>query len=204
MINLIEKYGNTNGIDKYREVVNMKKFLSNVLVKVYRYGYDIAVSEEMKREKEFLHHGSVNCFEHSVNVACMCVSMGECINRVFKNMVDIKQLVRGALLHDYFLYDWHEYRKTGKKPFRNHGYAHPKIALANAQRDFTVSKKEANIILRHMFPLTPVPPKYIEGFIVTIADKICAVRELWRSSPVEEESFCDKEITGTKTVKLKP
>ena len=41
-----------------------------------------------------------------------------------------------------------------------------------------ISPKEENIILRHMFPLTPVPPKYKEGWVVTLCDKYCATREL--------------------------
>lgn len=84
-----------------------------------------------------------------------------------------KSLVRGALLHDYFLYDWHQ-----KDPsHRLHGFRHPKTALGNAQRDYHLNWKEKNIIARHMFPLIPVPPQCREAWIVCLADKWCALGE---------------------------
>ena len=84
-----------------------------------------------------------------------------------------RELVRGALLHDYFLYDWHVKDKT----HRLHGFFHPGTALANAQKEYVLSKREKNIILRHMWPLTPCPPACREAWIVTAADKYCSLRE---------------------------
>lgn len=43
-----------------------------------------------------------------------------------------RDLIRGALLHDYFLYDWHD----GEKERRILGFTHPMTALRNADRDF--------------------------------------------------------------------
>ena len=80
---------------------------------------------------------------------------------------------RGALLHDYFLYDWHLTHE------RWHGFRHPYIALSNASRDFDLTAREKNIIVRHMFPLTPIPPKYRESLLVSTADKICALKEVF-------------------------
>ena len=36
-------------------------------------------------------------------------------------------------------------------------------ALANAEKYFDLTDKEKDMILRHMWPLTPVPPKSREG-----------------------------------------
>ena len=93
-----------------------------------------------------------------------------------KIRVHEKELIRGALLHDYFLYDWHQ----KYKPTRNvglHGRIHPKIALFNARKDFNVNYLEADIIERHMFPLTFMPPRYRESLIVCLVDKACSVYE---------------------------
>ena len=79
----------------------------------------------------------------------------------------------GPVLHDYFLYDWHVKDKT----HRLHGFFHPGTALANAQKEYVLSKREKNIILRHMWPLTPCPPACREAWIVTAADKYCSLRE---------------------------
>lgn len=48
---------------------------------------------------------------------------------------------------------------------------------ANAVRDFHLNRVERDSIENHMFPLTPIPPRYLEGYLVTVADKISATRE---------------------------
>lgn len=82
-------------------------------------------------------------------------------------------MIRGALLHDYFLYDWHE----KSDDHRLHGFTHPARALKNAEEIFDLSVVEKDIIKRHMFPLTPVPPAYRESYLVCLADKICSSYE---------------------------
>ena len=91
--------------------------------------------------------------------------------------VDKQSLVRGALLHDYFLYDWHE--KDGGH--RLHGFFHAERALHNARRDFNLNFIERDIIRKHMFPLNITPPKFRESWIVTWADKLCAAEETTRA-----------------------
>ena len=81
--------------------------------------------------------------------------------------------LRGALLHDYFLYDWH----TPGAAQGLHGLTHPKAALKNAREDFDLTATEEDIILHHMFPLTPCPPASREGWLVCLADKYCALKE---------------------------
>ena len=82
--------------------------------------------------------------------------------------VDIPTLVRGALLHDYYLYDWH----TKDKKHKWHGYKHPKFSYNNALKDFKfLNDTEKDIILHHMFPLTLSMPKTKAGWIVCWCDK---------------------------------
>ena len=78
------------------------------------------------------------------------------------------------MLHDYFLYDWHDW-DNGEH--RLHGFTHGNTAVRNAVRDFRLNHVERDSIANHMFPLTPRPPRYIEGYLVTMADKISATRE---------------------------
>jgi len=74
-----------------------------------------------------------------------------------------------------FLYDWHTHaRETGK---HFHGFTHPREALRNADRYFNLSWEEEMIILRHMWPLTPVPPVTKAGYAITCADKLCSTLE---------------------------
>ena len=120
-------------------------------------------------EKKYSQHGSTSVYEHSIHVACTSLS----ITKKLPFKVDTESLLRGALLHDYFLYDWHEKDKS----HRLHGFFHPGKALQNAREDFSLTKTEKNIILRHMFPLTPIPPACREAWIVCLADKYCALKE---------------------------
>ena len=138
---------------------------------VNRYGRKILESENMQIERTFFQHGCFTTYDHSVHVAIMSVK----IARFFPMKFSYKSLVKGALLHDYFLYDWHNIGDTPK----GHAYIHPIIAASNAKRDFDINAKEENIIESHMFPLGKVLPKSREAWVVTVADKICAVTEFF-------------------------
>lgn len=121
---------------------------------------------------EFIQHGDVTVYTHVTSVARASLSFAERLGRVGIS-VDRLSLLRGALLHDYFLYDWHDPDPS----HRLHGFRHPFFALARAEEDFELTPRERNIIVRHMFPLVPVPPTCREAWIVCLADKWCALRE---------------------------
>ena len=121
---------------------------------------------------EFVQHGDVSVYEHVVAVAAESCRMADALAR-HGIAVDRSSLVRGALLHDYFLYDWHDPDPS----HRLHGFRHPFFALRNAEDDFTLDERERNIIVRHMFPLVPVSPTCREAWIVCGADKLVALCE---------------------------
>lgn len=133
------------------------------------YGGSILKSAGMEKEKSLIQHGTVSTYQHSVNVARTSLKIARRLNLT----VDERQMVRGALLHDYYLYDWHD-KEARTNP---HGFVHPRIACENATRDFQLNPLEQNIIRRHMFPSTPIPPKYKEGWVICMADKLCSIQE---------------------------
>ncbi len=137
---------------------------------VMLYGADIIKSEYMQSEKKFIQHGNVSVFEHSIGVACLSLY----ISIFLPVNLNRRAMVRGALLHDYFLYDWH----IPSEDHKLHGFTHARTALLNAERDFPLCKIEKDIIKKHMFPLNIKPPRYLESVIVCIADKICAIWEM--------------------------
>ena len=61
----------------------------------------------LAHEKNAIQHGLTTVYEHSVGVAGASLKLAE----FFHLKVNEKALIRGALLHDYFLYDWHIKRK---------------------------------------------------------------------------------------------
>ena len=120
--------------------------------------------------KQYVSHSDITVYRHSITVARVAFELAV----RHKIRCDLRALVRGALLHDYYLYDWHD----PNKGFRWHGFKHHKFALQNAVRDFELNEKEKNIIYSHMFPLTVwAVPKCREAWLVTLADKIVATVE---------------------------
>ena len=113
---------------------------------------------EVQRMREYIQHGSVTTYQHCKNVALVSFWL----NRRLHLHADETSLAVGALLHDFYLYDWH-----------TKGYA-----CVNAKRVFGVTKKEQSIIASHMWPLTfRHVPTCREAIIVCLADKYCAVVE---------------------------
>ena len=133
----------------------------------------VCSSSRMNKSRTFYQHGKINIYVHSLRVAYICYYWV----KKFHLHVDEKALIRGALLHDYFLYDWHDKEHEHKRP---HGFFHPSAALCNAKQDFILTRKEENIIQRHMFPLTLIPPGCKEAWLVCMADKVCSTRETVR------------------------
>ena len=133
----------------------------------------VCSSSRMNKSRTFYQHGKINIYVHSLRVAYICYYWV----KKYHLHVDEKALIRGALLHDYFLYDWHDKEHEHKRP---HGFFHPSAALCNAKQDFILTRKEENIIQRHMFPLTLIPPGCKEAWLVCMADKVCSTRETVR------------------------
>ena len=52
-----------------------------------------------------------------------------------------------------------------------------RIALKKAQKEYDLTDREKDIIKKHMWPLTVVPPLCREAWIVTTADKYCSLLE---------------------------
>ena len=128
---------------------------------------DILANKSIQNLKLYKHHYAYTRLEH-----CLSVSYYTYVICKFLHL-DYKSAARAALLHDLFFYDCEDKISRPKNHIKNH----PKIALENANKLFNLNKKEQDIILKHMWPLTFSPPKYLESFIVTIVDKYCAFKE---------------------------
>jgi len=131
---------------------------------------DILEHEEFLKLKTFFHHNS-SIYAHVNDVAYFSYR----ICKYFK--LNYRAAARGALLHDFFLYDWRHHDVPDLPREKFHGLAHPAIAVANAKKHFSINEIEEDIIKRHMWPLTLVPPKYKESYIVSFADKYLSSRE---------------------------
>ncbi len=120
--------------------------------------------------KQCIQHGCVSTYDHVLNV----VRLSFYLNRRLRLGAPSRELVRGAFLHDFYLYDWHENGYIG----RLHGLHHPAIALKNASMRYPLTPTERNIIETHMWPLTLFHiPGCRAAVIVCMADKICSAYE---------------------------
>lgn len=126
----------------------------------------------MDEMQAYVQHGDTSTYAHSVAVSYYSLALA----RTLRIRCDEQSLVRGALLHDYFLYDWHDHDAA---PDSWHGFTHPRHALDNAMRDFQLTAVERDLIIHHMFPLVPAPPRTREGAIVSAVDKACSLYEVF-------------------------
>ncbi len=134
---------------------------------ILKYGSDIIEDDKFEKEKDFIQHGNTTTYTHSLCVTYISVWLAV----RSRHRVDMRTVVRGALLHDYFLYDWHE-KHAGHGL---HGYTHASCSMRNAVRDFDIDEKIADVIYCHMFPLNlSRVPFTREARIVCLADKMCA------------------------------
>lgn len=147
----------------------MAKNLSDTTMYVLdKYASDKAILEM----KKFYQHGKRSTYDHCLHVAICSAIVAE---KMKLSKEQIENVILGAMLHDYFLYDWHDgrMRKEGI-----HCWSHPKVALKNACAEFNLNKKQKNIIRAHMFPSTIFHvPLCIEAWIVCLVDKLCATTE---------------------------
>lgn len=114
--------------------------------------------------KDYIHHG-IDRYNHSMRVAyyTYVVTKGMKLNYY--------SATKAAILHDFFfdeVSDDNSYSRLRK---------HPEVALENAKRYFSINDMEADIIKKHMFPITFTPPKYVESFVVDMVDDVISIYE---------------------------
>lgn len=118
----------------------------------------------------FLQHSDITLLDHVQAVSYMTYTVCKTLGW------NTEAAARAGILHDYVTYDWH----IPDPSHRLHGFRHPGFAVKNSREITTLSPLEENMILRHMWPLTVIPPKYKEAWSLTLVDKILATGETLR------------------------
>ena len=145
---------------------------------------DILSNETVKQMHNYIQHGEISCYTHCYYVAYYTYLICK------KLKLDYKSAVRGAMLHDLFLYDWHTTSPADINEKGVHAWAHPRIALKNASKIFNLNDTEKDIIRNHMWPVTLKFPKTKEAFIVSCMDKYSATAETFMN--------CRNRITNSR------
>jgi uncharacterized protein len=147
---------------------------------------DLIQDETIDSLNGFTHHGSVTSFDHSLSVSFYSYLVCRLLR------LDYRSAARGGLLHDLFLYDWHKSKLIGGK----HGFTHPYTALENAKKHFQLNRMEKDIIVKHMWPLTILPPRYRESFVVSCVDKYVALLEISKFFRIKMAAYRHTSLNG--------
>ncbi len=125
---------------------------------------------EFQKRKTFKHHGATSVFEHSIRVSHKAYKIAKGLR------TDYRSAAIAGILHDFYTTPWQDV--IIKQPIHEmHAFTHAKSALLNSQTYFSefLDEKIEDAILRHMFPLNITPPKYLVGYIITLADKLSSL-----------------------------
>lgn len=133
----------------------------------------ILKNKEFEKRKKYRHHGDISVYEHSLSVSILSYNIAKKVNILFGKIIfNEYDVAISGLLHDFYYKPYTEPHEK-KKFFEQHGFVHAREAMENSKKYFPqyMNKRVENSILRHMFPLNIIPPRYIEGWLITIVDK---------------------------------
>jgi uncharacterized protein len=126
--------------------------------------------EKILRMKEITMHRGSNCYIHSFKVAKLA------IKRALRHKKgNLKIILIGSILHDYYLYDW----RIDKSKMKHHMSSHPYTAAENAAHDFGIHESIQKVIQSHMWPVNFRNfPETKEARIISNADKAIYIKEI--------------------------
>ena len=86
---------------------------------------DILHIDDVQELRDYVQHCKTTRLQHCVNVAYYTFLISRRLN------LNVRSATRGALLHDFYLYDW----KNNEQPIEGrHSVVHPQVALAMARQ----------------------------------------------------------------------
>ena len=136
-----------------KKIYNNKEFMSEAS--------QVLTHNEFIKTKSIVLHGTTR-YNHSVRVAYLSYLASKTLG------LDTKSIIKGAVLHDFFLVRNDKNAASQTKIL----IEHPKLAKENEKYYFGINEKEQNIIESHMFPISNTVPKFKESWIVSICDKL--------------------------------
>ena len=126
-----------------------------------------ANDEDVLRMASYVQHGTVDTLSHCRSVA----EVSWWLARRLHLKVNRTSLLVGALLHDFYLYDWHG---AGWR----HSYRHAECARRNAAAHFGIDERTQQVIRCHMWPISITHvPRTREAVLVCLSDKYVSLHE---------------------------
>ena len=149
--------------------------MQHIFQEIYLYGGEILRSAAFHKCISTTHHKHSNVARHSIAVAVCALQICHWLNR-HHIRTDNHRMVLAALGHDLAMPYTAQYGKVLGK-FTT-AFRHPSDSAAIVADITDVHKSTYTAIKRHMWPLCIIPPNSLEGWILTLADKIVAIKEL--------------------------
>lgn len=117
--------------------------------------------------------------DHTLSVTAVAVRLCRSMN--INDDITLRNVITAALCHDLGIMGRDEKFSSNAQCY----VSHPEDSV-NVYKTLTGKEDERIVdsINCHMFPIKPLPPKYKEGWILTMADKISAVMERLGKPPV--------------------
>jgi uncharacterized membrane protein len=128
---------------------------------------DLLADEKVRSMGGIRHHDD-SVLRHSLTVSLAAYYIAKGLG------LDAASTARGALLHDFFLYDWRKAKGS------HHRTRHPRVALENSRSRFALNPCEEDIILTHMWPAAKPFYSFKESFLVSSIDKVVSTKEAAR------------------------
>lgn len=157
----------------------------------------ILENKEFQKRKTFKHHENESVYEHSLKVSLLSYKIAK------KAGFDYKSAAIGGLLHDFYTEPWQEDTKKTSM-LKKHGFTHARDAYKNARKHFKnlMTPKIKDMITKHMFPLNPIPPRYMESWIVSFADKVVSSTILLHPTEYPKYLGIKKEKKNERKIRL--
>lgn len=92
---------------------------------------------QIQHMKEYGQHRNTNTYCHCRHVTLKSIWIVQCL----RITVDMESLIRGAMLHDFYLYD---IKAEGLTAWQ-HGHRHPETALKNAEISTCISVHSGSV-----------------------------------------------------------
>lgn len=117
------------------------------------------------------HHKHTTVAQHSECVAAMCLHLADHLGMT----IDEELVVLGALSHDLGIVGRHDKFKSEMETYLKHSHDSAEIAKELFGEKYNDTMED--MIRYHMWPLSDQAPQTKEGFLIVLADKICAIQE---------------------------
>ncbi|MDO4617792.1 MAG: HD domain-containing protein [Lachnospiraceae bacterium] len=137
-------------------------------------GAEVIASPEFQAAYQQPHHFKGTVGTHMINTAYYSYCLCKLLNR-FGVKTKTDELIIACLCHDLGIVgNRHHKYTTGSECCMQH----PVDSIPIAERLMgTLTPRQENTILMHMWPLAPSHPQYREGVILSLIDKYCSVLE---------------------------